>query len=129
MAENKSAVAMNLTDMLLCVPSRRRKSKLIMILELSEAAGKDVFFEIEELDYDDCAYIKGKGDDVDACIVCMGVKTPKLNSDEFAKSQGENMPQDALKKYLSSGAIESISREIQKLSGYRVITVEDVKKK
>ena len=44
MAENKSAVAMNLTDMLLCVPSRRRKSKLIKILELSEAAGKDVFF-------------------------------------------------------------------------------------
>ena len=28
MAENKSAVAMNLTDMLLCVPSRQRKSKL-----------------------------------------------------------------------------------------------------
>ena len=129
MAENENAKAMNLTDMLLCVPTRKRKTKTIKIIELSEAAKKDVFFEIEELDYDDCAYIKGKGDDVDACIVCMGVKTPKLNSEEFAKSQGESMPQDALKKYLSAGTIESISREIQKISGYRVITVEDVKKK
>ncbi len=130
MAEaNKNTEAMSLTDMLLCVPTRKRASKTVKVTELSEAAGKPVYFKLKELDYNDCAYLKGKGEDMDAYIVCMGVSEPDLNCNEFSKSQGEAMPQDALKKYLSAGTIESLSREIQKLSGYRTVTVEDVKKK
>ena len=121
--------ALNITDMLLCIPTRQKSSKLVEIKELSEKAGRKIYFELTELDYDECAYLKAKGDEMDACIVCMGIKEPKLNSEEFAKSQNEQMPQDALKKYLSAGTIEALSGEIQKLSGYRVITVEDVKKK
>ena len=129
MEDKKTTEAISLTDILLCVPTRERKSKLVKIKELSEKAGKDIYFKLKELDYDDVAYLKGKGDDMDACIVAMGVEKPKLNSDEFASSQGEIEPQNAVKKFLSAGTIETLSREIQKLSGYRTITVEDVKKK
>ena len=45
------------------------------------------------------------------------------------KSAGCETTVDLIKRLLLPGEIEDISREIEKLSGYRVVTLKEIKKK
>ena len=129
MSNETEAQATDLKELLFCLPTRERRTARIKMNRLSEEAGKPIYFELRALHYDEVAWIRSRGDNMDAEVALKGVVSPKFESDEFAKSQGEARAQDALKKYLSPGEIEDVSRHIQKLSGYLSVNVEEIKKK
>ena len=121
--------ATDLKELLLMLPNRKKETCKIKMARLSKEAGQAIYFELHELDYDEVAWIKSMGGDMDAEIVLKGVKVPDFTAREFAESQGETLAREALKKYLSPGEIEDVSRKIQKLSGYLSINIEEIKKK
>ena len=62
-------------------------------------------------------------------IVLAGVISPDLKSEELKKKYNAVTPVELVKNMLLPGEIEDISREIEKLSGYRTTTIEEIKKK
>lgn len=52
---------------------------------LSEEAGKPIYFELRALHYDEVAWIRSRGDNMDAEVALKGVVSPKFESDEFAQ--------------------------------------------
>lgn len=126
---DENITATDLKALLMALPNRKKETCKIRMKRLSKEAGEPICFALTALDYDDVAWIKSMGGDMDAEIVLKGVLEPKFTDPEFAKSQGETLAREALKKYLSPGEIEDVSRRIQKLSGYLSLNIEEIKKK
>ncbi|WP_050698664.1 phage tail assembly chaperone [Anaeromassilibacillus senegalensis] len=103
------------------------------VKRLSEICGEDVIFSLKALSYSRVADIKAsaatKDQDMSIHIVLAGVTAPDLKSKELMEKFSVPTPAELLKKMLLAGEIEDLAQEIEKLSGYRKSTVEEVKKK
>ena len=85
---------------------------------------------MRSLSYNRAAEIRRMGgDDVKLHIVLAGVKSPDLKNQELLDHYGAATPAELLKLLLLPGEIEDLCIEIEKLSGYRTDTVEEIKKK
>ena len=62
-------------------------------------------------------------------IVLAGVKAPDFKDKALLSKYGAATPAELVKKLLLPGEITDMSREIEKLSGYRTSTIEEIKKK
>ena len=63
-------------------------------------------------------------------IFCLrGVVEPDLKSAELMSKYNAITPAETIKKMLLPGEIIDISRAIERLSGYRIDTIEEIKKK
>ncbi len=101
-------------------------------IKLKRLSTKEIPFvlSIKSLNYNRVAEIKNlTGDDVPIHIMLAGVLDPDLKNQELLNKFNAVTPVEAVKKIFLPGEIEDISREIEKLSGYRVTTIEDIKKK
>ncbi|MEG1777336.1 MAG: hypothetical protein RR209_00015 [Angelakisella sp.] len=119
-------------NILLRMDIQKPETREIKIKRLSTLAAEDVSFTIRELTYSAVADIKQIEVDTSVHIVLAGVVTPDLKSKELMVHYGAATPAELVKKILRPGEIEDISREIEKLCGYRVNTIEameDIKKK
>lgn len=118
-------------DLLLGAAIPEPETKEIKIKRLSKICGADVIFTIRELGFNRVADLKKMHDDGELSlhIVLAGVASPDLKNQSLMEKYGVLTPADLLKKMLTPGEIEDISREIEKLSGYRVPTIEEIKKK
>ena len=97
---------------------------------LSKEVGEDVLFSLTALRYDRVQEIRdGNSTDIDIHILLAGVTEPNLKSSELMAHYGAATPVDMIKKMLLPGEIEDLSRQIEKLSGYRSVTIEQIKKK
>lgn len=105
--------------------------KEIKLKRLSKACGGDIVFRLRALSFNRVAEIKNghAGGDMEIHILLAGVVSPDLKSEELKQKYSAVTPSEMIKTMLLPGEIEDISREIEKLSGYRVTTVEEVKKK
>jgi hypothetical protein len=100
------------------------------IKRLSVLCGAPVVFKLRALPYNRTAeIIKEQKDDMNIHILLAGVIEPNLKSSELMSKYGAETPAELVKKMLLPGEVEDISRAVEKLSGYRTDTIEEIKKK
>lgn len=126
---------------LLKMDPRKLPEEELKIISLSEQCGENVIFRIRGLTPQEMGEISEDNDatyEQDIAIVLAGVVDPDLHSSELRKRFTEGMErkyaetftvENSVCKLLLAGEIALLSRRIQKLSGYTVNLVEDVKKK
>lgn len=105
--------------------------KQLKLKRLSELCNGDVIFTIRALPYSRVAEIKDahSGDDMEVYILLAGVFSPELKAKALLEKYKAATPAELVKSMLLPGEITDISREVEMLSGYRVSTVEEIKKK
>lgn len=105
--------------------------KEVKLKRLSKECGGDVIFKLKALSYNRVADIKNihADSDMSVHILLAGVISPDLKSEALKQKYNAATPAEMVKVMLLPGEIEDLSREVEKLSGYRTTTVEEVKKK
>lgn len=124
---------MDILDLLLSKEIPKLPEKVIKHKRLSKECGQDVTFKLRALTYEKSYdIIKLHQEDTEAYIILDGIVEPNLRNNELMKKYGAITPIELIKKLFLHGEIIDISREIEKLSGFRINTIEtvdEVKKK
>ncbi|MPM11558.1 hypothetical protein SDC9_57904 [bioreactor metagenome] len=98
------------------------------VKRLSKLLGAEVVFSLKALPYGRVEDLRqGAGEDMTVQIVLSGVADPNLKAPELAQKYGGVTPAETLKAMLLPGEIEDLSRAIERLCGYRMTTIEEVK--
>lgn len=95
--------------------------------QLSEAAGAPVIFTLQALPYGRVQDISRLEQDAELQILLAGCIDPDLKSTPLQHKFGGITPAETLKAMLLPGEIADLSREVERLSGYRRATIEKVK--
>lgn len=123
---------MGVLDILLKSDIPAPQQKQFKQKRLSKQLGEDVVFTIRELGYSRVAEIKKLHEndgEMEIGILLAGTLEPDLKNKELLEKFGAVTPAELAKKLLLPGEITDLSRQIEKLSGYRMETLEEVKKK
>ena len=121
---------MNILDVLLKNEPPKTEKREYKIKRLSEAWNTDVVLELKALGYNRVAEIKEmKDEEIPIHIILAGETTGAFKNKELMEKYGVPTPTELVKKVLSAGEIEEISKQIEVLSGYRTKTIEEIKKK
>lgn len=106
------------------------QEKQFKIKRLSPKGAEPVVFTLKSLGYTRAAEISQMGNtDSNLHIILEGVKAPDLKNQALLDHYGAATPLELLKKMLLPGEIGDLALQIEKLSGYRANTLEEVKKK
>ena len=108
------------------------------VLRLSDELGQEVVFRLRGLGYSKCQELADR-EEMDVWTVLAGTVAPDFQDVRLAVKygllqegqswgMGGVTPPDLVKAMLLPGEIKALSRAIQQLSGYQLITVESVKK-
>ena len=90
----------------------------------------DLVFTLQSLGYNRVAEIRKLGDErVPLHTLLAGCVDPDFKSAALQDKYQAATPAETITNLLLPGEIEDLSREIEKLSGYRAITIEQIKKK
>ncbi|MPN23460.1 hypothetical protein SDC9_170848 [bioreactor metagenome] len=101
--------------------------KEIKVKRLSTLCGEPVVFRLRALPYSRTAeIIKDQKDDMNVHILLAGVLSPDLKSKDLMEKYHTATPAELVKRMLLPGEIEDISRAVEKLSGFRMNTIEEV---
>ncbi len=122
----------NTLDLLLKMEIPNAPEKQVKQKRLSKECGGNVIFTVRALSYSRAAEIQEEhrfDGDMPIFILLEGLASPDLKSPELLAKYAAPTPAELLKKMLLPGEIEDLSREVEKLSGYRIDTLEEVKKK
>ena len=121
---------MNTLDLLLKANIPDLPEKEYKINRLSTICGEPVVFKLKALPYNRAAELtRSQKEDLNVHIVLAGVIEPSLKDADLLAKYKAMTPAELVKAMLLPGEIEDLSREIEKLSGYRTVTIEEVKKK
>ena len=131
MAKNEEAVQPSVLDLLLggSIPNVEKDlpTATYKIDRLSVIAGHDVVFKLKALPYGKVHDIERFTQDVDVNILLAGCVEPNLKDERLQAKFGGATPADVVKKMLLAGEITDLSQAIEKLSGYRRLTITEVK--
>lgn len=131
MAKNEEAVQPSVLDLLLggSIPNVEKDlpTATYKIDRLSAIAGHDVVFKLKALPYGKVHDIERFTQDVDVNILLAGCVEPNLKDERLQEKFGGATPSDVVKKMLLAGEITDLSQAIEKLSGYRRMTITEVK--
>lgn len=128
--EKSTEQAINVIDLLLNLDPPKLPEKDIKIKRLTKLCGADVMFKIRALPYSKVADVqKLGGEDMSVDIILAGVMSPDLKDKRLCEKYKAVTPAELVKNMLLPGEIVDVSREIEKLSGFRSVTIEDIKKK
>lgn len=95
---------------------------------LSEALGEDVVFHLRALPYGKVQSIRTSSTrDPSMDILLAGCVEPDLKDPKLKERFGGATPAETVKAMLLPGEIEDLARAIERLCGYRKITIEEVK--
>jgi len=120
---------MNVLDILLAKELPETPTKEFKQKRLSKLFGETVIFELKALRYDTVEDIKKRnGDDMAVHIVLEGTISPNLKAQELMAKYKAATPVETVKRMLYAGEIEDLSRAIERLSGYRINTLEEIQK-
>lgn len=121
---------MDTLDLLLKSEVPNLPEKEYKIKRLSKLYGSDIVFKLKAIPYSIAIEIsKLQKDDTEVHILLAGVTEPNLKSQELRAKYNSDTPAEMIKKMLLPGEIIDISRAIERLSGYRTDTIEEIKKK
>ena len=121
----------NALEILLRTEIPESQTKRVKVKRLSKAAGEDVIFTLRELTFSRVAEIKklhGEDGEMTVHILLAGVVEPELKDKALREKYSAATPAELVKKLLTPGEIEDMSRQIERLSGYRAETLEEAKK-
>ncbi len=107
------------------LPTAKYKMK-----RLSELAGEDVVFTLRALPYNRINEFQGTMDtDADIQILLAGCVEPDFKRDhaQLAVKYGGETPAETVKAMLLPGEVDDLERAIEKLTGYRELTIEEIK--
>ncbi len=120
----------NTLDLLLKMDIPNLPHKEYKVKRLSGLCGAPVVFKLQALPYNTAADIsRAQKDDMEVHILLAGIVEPNLKSSELMARYSAPTPAEMIKKMLLPGEITDISRAIERLSGYRTDTIEEIKKK
>ena len=94
---------------------------------LSELAGQDVVFTLRGLPYGKTHDLERFTQDADVNILLAGCVEPDLKDGRLMEKFGGATPAEAVKKMLLPGEITDLSQAVERLSGYRRMTITEVK--
>lgn len=121
---------MDVLELLLSKEKPKLPEKDIKLKRLSKEFGSDVIIKIRALEYEVAREIQSiHKDDMEVHIILAGVVEPLFKNQELMRRYNAEIPSELIKKMLLIGEITDISRDIERLSGYRIDTIEDVVKK
>ena len=122
---------MNTLDLLLNMDPPKLPTKEVKLLRLSESCQGDVVFLLQALSYSRVAKIRELSDseNMQVQIVLAGVQSPSFKDQGLMEKFHAATPAELVKAILLPGEIEDLSKEIERLSGYRKDTLEELKKK
>lgn len=121
---------MDTMDILLGGELPKIKSKQFKQKRLSAEYNAPVIFDLQGVGFNRAAEIKEiENGDAPIHLLLAGVVSPNFKDDRLLDKYGAATPADLVKKMLYPGEIDDIVREIEKLSGYRTATLEEIKKK
>ena len=107
---------------------RQLPEKSFEVKRLSKTAGKPAVFRLRGLPYGKVQRLRESGgDDMNVQILLAGCEEPDLRSPQLQEKYGAATPAEAVKALLLPGEIEDLSRAVEKLCGYRRMTIEEVK--
>lgn len=120
----------NALDILLRSEVPAPQTKQFKHKRLSQHCGEDVIFTLRELGFSRVAEIKKlhEGEEMELHILMAGIVEPDIKSADLLSKYGAPTPVELLKKLFRPGEITDMSREVEKLSGFRANTIEEVKK-
>ena len=105
------------------LPTARYKMK-----RLSRLVGADVVFQLKGLPYGKVQRIRESvSEDTNVQILLAGCVEPDWKAPELRENYGGATPAETVKAALLPGEIEELSRAIERLCGYRMATIEEVK--
>lgn len=112
-----------LPNMLKELPTAKYK-----VPRLSELTGEDVVFTLRGLPYGKVQRLNdSESGDTEVQILLAGCVDPDLKSQELRDRFGGATPAEAVKALLLPGEIADLSRAIERLCGYRRLTIEEIK--
>lgn len=95
------------------------------VKRLSAALGEPAVFELSGLPYGRVQELREKEKDSEVHILLAGC--PELKDGALQEKFGVPTPAEAVKALLLPGEIDDLSREVERLTGYRRTTIEQVK--
>ena len=108
----------------------KRQEKKVKIRRLSPKGKEPVVFTLQSIGWGRVAEIRKLGDErAPLHILRAGVVDPDFKNTALQEKYGAATPAELVEKLLLPGEIEDLVREIEKLSGYRTVTLEEIKKK
>lgn len=130
-AKNQGADTPSVLDLLLggSIPNVEKElpTASYKVDRLSALAGHDVVFQLKALPYGKVHDIERFTQDVDVNILLAGCVEPNLKDERLQEKFGGATPADVVKRMLLAGEITDLSQAIEKLSGYRRLTITEVK--
>ena len=99
----------------------------VKVKRLSRLAGEAVVFTLRALPYGRVQEIKELKEDAALSILLSGLVDPDPKASELKERYGGATPAETLKALLLPGEIEDLSREVERLSGYRGDTIQKLK--
>lgn len=98
------------------------------VKRLSEAVGEDVVFTLRALPYGKIQRIRETViGDISPSVLLAGCMEPNLKDGALKEKYGGATPEETVKAMLLPGEIEDLARAVERLCGYRSITIEEVK--
>ncbi len=98
------------------------------VKRLSELCGTDVVFTLRGLPYGKVQKLtEGDTGDLNIHILLAGCVEPDFKAAQLRERFGGATPAETVKAMLLPGEIEDLSRAVEKLCGYRGLTIEEVK--
>ena len=94
---------------------------------LSDLAGQDVIFTLRALPYGKVHDLERFTQDSDIHILLAGCVDPNLKDQQLMEKFGGATPADTVKRMLLPGEIADLSAAVERLSGYRRVTISEVK--
>ena len=105
------------------LPTARYKVK-----RLSELTGRNAIFTLRALPYGKVQRIRETiAGDANISILLAGCVDPDLKSPALKEKFGGVTPEETVKNMLLPGEIEDLARAVERLCGYRRLTIEEVK--
>ncbi len=118
----------NAMELLLAMELPQPQQQQYKIKRLSALCGQDVVFTLGQLTYNRVEQLRQMEHESDIHIVLAGVVKPDLRSPELMSKYQAAPPAELVKKLLLPGEIEDLKRAIERLCGYRQLTIEQIKK-
>lgn len=122
----------NMIDLLLAVDVPNPQTKEFKHKRLSTLCGGDVVITLRELGFSRTAEIKQMHDDdgeMDVYLLLAGLVSPDLKDTRLLSHYEAITPAELIKKMFRPGEIAGLAKQVEILSGYRVSTIEELKKK
>ena len=95
------------------------------VKRLSKLVGEKVVLELQGLPYAKTQELKDAGADQEVLILLAGC--PDLKDPALANKFGGATPAETVKNMLLPGEIADLSRAVERLCGYRKVTISEVK--